>query len=226
MRKEVKIYDKEVQLTRTIKSKIPISGQKNILVTSALPYCNNMPHLGNLIGCVVSADTFARFSRQMGWNTIYICGTDEHGTTTEIKAYEEKTTPELICQKYYKLQKEVYDWFAIDCDNFGRTATPIQHKITQEIFLQLHKNGYISEGSIDQQYCNTCKMPLADRFVEGDCPKCKAPGARGDQCDKCGHLLNPVELVNPKCKVYLSYIIIIIRYAVVNQLYNLLNIYS
>ena len=72
----------------------------------------------------------------MGHNTIYVCGTDEHGTTTEVKAMEEKTTPELICQKYYKLHKEVYDWFAIDFDHFGRTATPKQWEITQEVFLK------------------------------------------------------------------------------------------
>lgn len=132
----MKIFTKEIPLVRTIKPKTPVPGQKNILVTSALPYCNNLPHLGTLIGCVVSADAFARFCRQMGWNTIYICGTDEHGTTTEVKAVEEHTTPELICQKYFKLQKEVYDWFAIDFDNFGRTATQLQWKITQDVFLK------------------------------------------------------------------------------------------
>lgn len=188
----------------------PIPGQRNILVTSALPYCNNLPHLGTLIGCVLSADAFARYCRLRGYNTMYICGTDEHGTTTEVKALEEKTTPELICQKYYKLHKEVYEWFAIDFDIFGRTATPTQWAITQEIFLKyavgrcnnrLHKNGYITEGSVDQQYCSKCQIALADRYIEGQCPWCKELGARGDQCDKCGKLVNPNDLINPKCKV-------------------------
>ena len=116
--------------------KTPVPEKRNVLITSALPYCNNLPHLGTLIGCVLSGDVFARYCRLRGYNTIYICGTDEHGTTTEVKAMEEKTTPELICQKYYKLHKEVYDWFAIDFDHFGRTATPLQGKITQDIFLK------------------------------------------------------------------------------------------
>ena len=197
----MKFFDKEVHLARTVQPKTPVAGQRNILVTSALPYCNNLPHLGTLIGCVLSADAYTRYCRLRGYNAIYICGTDEHGTTTEVKAMEEKTTPELICQKYYKLHKEVYDWFDIDFDNFGRTATPLQHKITQEIFLSLHKNGYITEKSIKQQYCQNCKIALADRYVEGTCPHCKSEGARGDQCDKCEKLLDPVELINPKCKL-------------------------
>lgn len=114
-----------------------------MLITSALPYCNNLPHLGTLIGCVLSADAFARYSRLRGYNTIYICGTDEHGTTTEVKAIEEHTTPEAICQKYYLLHKDVYDWFDIDFDHFGRTATPLQHTITQDVFQKLDSLPYM-----------------------------------------------------------------------------------
>eukprot|EP00826_Nyctotherus_ovalis_P063503 TRINITY_DN9315_c0_g1_i3.p1 TRINITY_DN9315_c0_g1~~TRINITY_DN9315_c0_g1_i3.p1 ORF type:complete len:532 (-),score=158.25 TRINITY_DN9315_c0_g1_i3:105-1700(-) len=114
---------------------------------------------------------------------------------------EEKVTPEQVCQKYYALHKAIYDWFAIDFDNFGRTATKAQTKITQDIFLQLHKNGYISEQVMKQQYCTNCKMALADRYITGTCPKCNSEGARGDQCDSCDHLLDPTELKNAKCKV-------------------------
>mmetsp|Transcript_5981 Transcript_5981/g.3391 ORF Transcript_5981/g.3391 Transcript_5981/m.3391 type:complete len:99 (-) Transcript_5981:267-563(-) len=96
---------------------------RNILVTSALPYVNNVPHLGNIIGCVLSADVYARYCRLKGYNTLYICGSDEYGTTTETKAIEEGITPEEICQKYYKIHKEVYDYFDIDFDIFGRTST-------------------------------------------------------------------------------------------------------
>eukprot|EP01022_Parablepharisma_sp_SALTPOND_P013028 TRINITY_DN170_c8_g1_i1.p1 TRINITY_DN170_c8_g1~~TRINITY_DN170_c8_g1_i1.p1 ORF type:complete len:511 (-),score=77.76 TRINITY_DN170_c8_g1_i1:3070-4602(-) len=114
---------------------------------------------------------------------------------------EEKTTPELICQKYYKLHKDVYDWFEIDFDHFGRTATKLQSQITQDIFLKLHKNGYISEHVMKQQYCETCQIALADRYVVGTCPHCKSEGAKGDQCDKCERLLDPSELISPKCKM-------------------------
>lgn len=105
---------------------LPIPGQKNILVSSALPYVNNVPHLGNIIGCVLSADVFARYCRLRGLNTLYICGTDEYGTATETKAMEEKLTPQQICDKYHKIHTEVYRWFNISFDYFGRTTTKHQ----------------------------------------------------------------------------------------------------
>jgi len=174
---------------------------KKILVTSALLYVNNVPHLGNIIGCVLSADVFARYSRSRGWNTRFVCGADEHGTTTEAKALEEGLSPQQICDKYYKIHKEIYDWFGISFDVFGRTHTDTHAKITQEIFLKLYENGFIAEDFLEGLYCESCKKSLADRFVEGSCPHCGFVGARGDQCDKCGNLLNAVELINPKCKI-------------------------
>ncbi|KAH0466763.1 hypothetical protein IEQ34_004001 [Dendrobium chrysotoxum] len=139
--------------------KLPIPGKRNILITSALPYVNNVPHLGNIIGCVLSADVFARYCRLRGYNTIYICGTDEYGTSTETKAMEENCTPKEICDKYHAIHKELY--------------------------------------------CDSCERFLADRLVEGTCPRsnCNYESARGDQCEKCGNLLNPTELQDPKCKV-------------------------
>jgi methionyl-tRNA synthetase len=108
--------------------------KKNILITSALPYVNNVPHLGNLIGCVLSADVYARFCRLMDYNTLYICGTDEYGTATETKAIEEKCTPKELCDKFHLIHKGVYEWFDIDFDHFGRTSTQYHTEITQEIF--------------------------------------------------------------------------------------------
>ena len=174
---------------------------KKILITSALPYVNNVPHLGNIIGCVLSADVFARYSRSREWTTRYVCGADEHGTTTEAKALEEGLTPQQVCDKYYKIHKEIYDWFGISFDIFGRTHTDTHAKITREIFLKLHQNSFIVEDFLEELYCDNCKKSLADRFVEGECPNCGFPGARGDQCDKCSNLLNAVDLKNPKCKV-------------------------
>lgn len=94
------------------------------MITSALPYVNNVPHLGNIIGCILSADVFARYCRLMGYNTIFVCGTDEYGTATETKAIEENMTPEQICAKYHEIHKKVYDWFDCDTELFGRTSTP------------------------------------------------------------------------------------------------------
>lgn len=179
---------------------LPRKGERNVLVTSALPYVNNYPHLGNIIGAVLSADVYARYLRQRKINVIYVCGTDEYGTATETKAQQEKLTPRQICDKYHKLHKEVYQWFDICFDVFGRTSTPQQTKIVQEIFWDVYKNGYIQEDTIVQLYCEAvCKRFLADRYVHGTCPTCCYDDARGDQCDSCGRMLNPAELLNPKC---------------------------
>lgn len=180
---------------------LPEEGKKNVLITSALPYVNNVPHLGNVIGSVLSADVFSRYSKARGNPTLFICGTDEYGTATETKAIEEGVTPQELCDKYNKLHKQVYDWFEIDFDHFGRTPTQQQTDIAQDIFTKLYKNGYLKEESTKQPYCTKHNGFLADRFVEGECPLCAYSDARGDQCDKCGHLLDPFDLINPKCKL-------------------------
>ncbi|KAF0894448.1 hypothetical protein E2562_039089 [Oryza meyeriana var. granulata] len=182
---------------------LPVEGRRNVLVTSALPYVNNVPHLGNIIGCVLSADAFARYCRLRGHNVLYVCGTDEYGTATETKAMEEGSSPREICDKYHAIHKEVYEWFGISFDIFGRTSTPQQTEVCQEIFLKLLENNWLSENTMQQLYCNSCQRFLADRLVEGYCPTegCNYDSARGDQCEKCGKLLNSTDLIDPKCKV-------------------------
>ncbi|KAJ2111417.1 methionine--tRNA ligase mes1, partial [Coemansia sp. RSA 921] len=183
------------------KKVLPIEGAKNILITSALPYVNNVPHLGNIIGSTLSADVFARYSRVRGNNTLFICGTDEYGTATETKALEEGVTCQQLCDKYHAMHKDVYDWFGLSFDHFGRTSTDKQTEIVQDIFTRMHKNGFVSEKTTQQLYCEQCSRFLADRYVEGTCPRCAYEDARGDQCDKCGHLLDAIELVDPRCKL-------------------------
>ena len=131
--KDVKIAESSAKLVRLNKGKkiLPEKGKRNILITSALPYVNNVPHLGNIIGCVLSADVYARFARLMGYNAIYVCGTDEYGTATETKAIEEKMTPQQICDKYHAIHKGIYEWFDVDTELFGRTSTPKQTEICQ-----------------------------------------------------------------------------------------------
>ena len=213
--KEVPISKEELQLTlkawnsplNKLKKKhqkekvLPIKGERNVLITSALPYVNNVPHLGNIVGCVLSADVFARFCRLRGYNTLYVCGTDEYGTSTETKAIEEGLTPQQICDKYNALHTEIYEWFGIGFDKFGRTTTEKQTKIAQDIFWDLHKAGNLMEDSMDQLFCQKCDRFLADRFVEGQCPFCNFEDARGDQCDGCGKLINAIELKQPRCKL-------------------------
>ncbi|KAH8729521.1 tRNA synthetases class I (M)-domain-containing protein [Ilyonectria robusta] len=202
---------------------LPEEGKRNVLITSALPYVNNVPHLGNIIGSVLSADVFARFCKARGHNTLYVCGSDEYGTATETKALEEGLEPAALCAKYHVLHKEIYDWFRIDFDIFGRTPSGHQTKIVQQIFTDLWKNDYIEERETVQPFCPTPGHSkfLADRFVEGQCSICGDNGARGDQCDACGSLLDAFEpeqepntgdedhveakatgwLINPRCKL-------------------------
>lgn len=168
------------------------------LITAALPYVNNIPHLGNIIQSL-SGDVFARFCRNRGYETLYICGTDEYGTATETKALEEHKTPRELCDFYYAEHQKIYDWFHINFDKFGRTSNEQCTEITQELFNDLDKAGLIKEHVNKQLYCPHCKMFLADRYVDGTCPKCGSDSARGDQCDSCGSLLDPVELLKPRC---------------------------
>jgi len=174
---------------------------KKKLITSALPYVNNVPHLGNIIGCVLSADVYARFCRLRGYDTLYVCGTDEYGTATENRAREEGLTPRQICDKYFQIHKGVYEKFQISFDVFGRTCTPEQTETAQGIFLDLEKNGYISEQTSRRTYCPRDRMFLADRYVEGTCPHCGSDQAKGDQCEACGSLLEPEKLQNARCAI-------------------------
>ncbi|CAN0910245.1 Probable methionine--tRNA ligase [Linum grandiflorum] len=193
----------KLSLNDPVPKKLPIPGERNVLITSALPYCNNVPHLGNIIGCVLSADVFARYCRLRGYNTLYICGTDEYGTATETKAMAEKLAPKEICDKYHGIHGEVYKWFDIEFDLFGRTSTPQQTEVCHHIFNKLLDNNWLAEETTEQPYCGTCEKFLADRLVEGTCPTegCTNTAANGDECELCGKFLNPTELKDPKCKV-------------------------
>ena len=181
--------------TKTI---LPITGKRNILITSALPYVNNVPHLGNIIGCVLSADVYARFCRKRDYQTLYVCGTDEYGTSTEMKALKENLTPREVCDKYHAIHKKIYEWFDISFDVFGRTSTDVHTEITQDIFHKCNINGMIKEKKVDQLYCEVCEKYLSGRFVYGTCPKCSSTG-KGNQCDSCGSIYEITELKEPKC---------------------------
>ena len=172
---------------------------KKRLITSALPYVNNIPHLGNIIGCVLSADVFYKYSTIAGYDAIHIGGTDEHGTTTETRAKQEGISPRALCDKYHAIHKDIYDWFDIEFTRFGRTSSPLHGKIVQELFLSLYQKGYIAQETLTQPFCSRCDTFLADRFIEGTCPYCGAEDARGDQCDRCGKLLDPSQLITPVC---------------------------
>lgn len=171
------------------------------LITSALPYINGVKHLGNIIGSLLPADVYARFLKQQGAEVLFICGTDEHGTPAEIAAQEEGLDIQTYCEKMYFKQKEIYNGFNIQFDYFGRSSSETNKKLTKKIFLQLENNGFITEKNIEQVYSIDDKRFLPDRYVNGTCPHCKYEKARGDQCDQCGRLLDPTDLLNPQSSI-------------------------
>ncbi len=171
------------------------------LITSALPYTNNVPHIGNIVGSHYPADVFARYCRLAGHDTVFIGGTDEHGTATEITAQKYGVTPKELCDFFYDIHKDIYDWFQISYDNFSRTSKEIHYETTTEFLGQVYDNGFIIPQDISLPFCKSCDRQLADRFIEGECPYCKYEKARGDQCEHCGKVLDPEKLVHPYCTV-------------------------
>lgn len=146
---------------------------------------------------MLPADVYARFMRQEGHDVLFVCGTDEHGTPAELAAQEAGMPVEAYCQQLYELQKRIYEGFQLSFDFFGRTSSPSNHRLTTSIFEDLFENGFIEEQYINQYYSSADGRFLPDRYVEGTCPHCGYEKARGDQCDGCGTLLNPEELIHP-----------------------------
>ena len=171
------------------------------LVTAALPYANGVIHLGHLAGAYLPADIYARYQRARKRDVLFICGSDEHGVPITVTAEKEKTTPQTLVDRYHALNVSAFEKFGMSFDNYSRTSLPLHHKTAQEFFVELHKRGILREKQEQQLYCETDKMFLADRYVEGTCPNCKFTQARGDQCENCGTWLNQVDLIEPKCKI-------------------------
>lgn len=175
--------------------------KEKYLVTSGLPYANGDLHLGHIAGAYLPADIFVRYLKLKGKDVIYICGTDEHGTPVSIKAEKEGVSPRKIAEKYHNIIKKSFQGLHIEFDNFSGTARYPHYELSQEFFLNLLKNGYITEHTDEHLYCPHCNRFLPDRYVQGICPYCEAKGARGDQCDACGKLIDVTKLVNPICTI-------------------------
>jgi len=168
-----------------------------ILITSALPYINGIKHLGNLAGSMLPADVYARFKRAQGHETLYICATDEHGTPAELAAAAAGQDVATYCAEQHILQHDVGRAFGLSWDHFGRSSSPQNHRLTQHFCQALEDNGLIEERVDQMVYSVDDKRFLPDRYVEGTCPHCGFEKARGDQCDNCGNLLDPTDLIDP-----------------------------
>ncbi len=170
-------------------------------MNSALPYASGPLHLGHIAGSYLGADIFVRFNRLLGNEVLFICGSDEYGTPITIKADKEKVDPSVIAERYHKEHEATFKGLDIEFDIFSRTTYPEHARIAGEIFLDLYNKGFLKEDTMDSAYCNTCARYLPDRYVEGTCPNCGFEKARGDQCDICGKILDPKDLVRPVCAI-------------------------
>ncbi|WP_030856855.1 methionine--tRNA ligase [Streptomyces sp. NRRL S-37] len=171
------------------------------LITSALPYINGIKHLGNMVGSMLPADVHSRYLRQRGHEVLYICATDEHGTPAELAAKEQGIPVDKFCTQAHEAQKAVYDGFSLAFDYFGRSSSPQNHEITQEIARELKANGFIEERSIRQVYSNADARFLPDRYIIGTCPHCGYDKARGDQCENCTRVLDPTDLIDARSAI-------------------------
>lgn len=171
------------------------------LITSALPYVNGLPHLGHLIGCLLPSDVYARYLRQKGQDVLYVCGTDEHGTPSEVGAAKEEMDVDSYCKKYHDLHVQMYKGFNLSFDYFGRTSSEQNKEMTYRIFHALDKNGLIEERTTNQVYSPDDDRYLPDSYVMGTCPHCGYDKAKGDQCENCTKVLDPVDLINPRSAI-------------------------
>ncbi|MEL6753575.1 MAG: methionine--tRNA ligase, partial [Pseudomonadota bacterium] len=176
-------------------------GARRILITSALPYINGVKHLGNLAGSMLPADTYARVMRLLGHDVVYICATDEHGTPAELAAQKADVSVREYCDEQHEIQRTAGEAFALSYDYFGRSSAPSNHALTQHFAHALEAEGLIEERTSTQIYDVDAGRFLPDRYVEGTCPHCGFEKARGDQCDNCGRLLDPMDLKDPYSSV-------------------------
>lgn len=171
------------------------------LITSALPYINGVKHLGNLVGSMLPADVHARFLRAQGEEVLYVCATDEHGTPAELAAAAAGLDVADYCREQHDVQARVCDRFGLSFDVFGRSSSAQNRELTQQFGRRLEEQGLIEERVTRQMFSPADGRFLPDRYIVGTCPHCGFDGARGDQCENCGRLLDPTELISPRSAI-------------------------
>jgi methionyl-tRNA synthetase len=175
-----------------------MSETKRYLVTAALPYANGPLHIGHLAGAYLSADIYVRHLRLLGKDVAFVCGSDEHGAAITIRAKKEGTTPQAIIDKNHEIIKDSFQKLGVSFDMYHRTSSKLHHETASEMFMDLYKKGVFEEVTNEQYYDEEFNQFLADRYITGTCPVCENPEAYGDQCEKCGSTLSPLELKEPK----------------------------
>ena len=175
--------------------------KKRFTITAALPYANGPIHIGHLAGAYVPADIYSRYLKLNGYDVVFICGSDEHGAAIPIRAKKEGVSPQEIIDKYHFMIKDSFLEFGISFDNYSRTSSKIHHETASEFFKELNQKNIFIEKESEQLYDAKENQFLADRFVEGECPKCGYKEAYGDQCESCGSSLNATDLINPISKL-------------------------
>ena len=175
-----------------------MSTNKKIMVTAALPYANGPIHIGHLAGCYLPSDIYVRYLRMRGRDVKFVCGSDEHGVPITIKAQKEGITPQDVVDRYNAMMKGAFEEFGISFDHYSRTSSPQHHKNAQEFFKTLMDKGALVAKETQQYFDPEAGQFLADRYITGECPKCHAADAYGDQCESCGTSLNATDLIQPK----------------------------
>ena len=170
---------------------------KRTTVTAALPYANGGVHIGHLAGVYVPADVYVRYLRLKKKDVIFIGGSDEHGVPITIRARKEGITPQDVCDRYHKIIKESFKEFGISFDVYSRTTSKVHSRLASDFFRKLYDDGKLIEKESEQYYDPEAKQFLADRYIMGTCPHCGNENAYGDQCEKCGSDLSPMELIHP-----------------------------
>jgi methionyl-tRNA synthetase len=171
------------------------------LITSALPYINGVKHLGNLAGSMLPADVYARYLRASGNEVLFVCATDEHGTPAELAAADAGMEVAAFCQEQHAVQAKLGERFHLSFDVFGRSSSLQNRALTQHFGRVLSERGYIDERTTLQMYSVADGRFLPDRYIVGTCPHCGYPRARGDQCENCGRLLEPTQLIEPRSAI-------------------------
>ncbi len=174
---------------------------ERIFIGVAWPYANGSLHLGQIAGAYLPADIFARYHRTRGNEVLMVSGSDQHGTPTTIKAEQTGKTPAEIAQFYQREFLDCWQKFGISFDLFTTTGTRNHAGVAQDIFLKLLEKGYLYKDTVSQAYCSSCQRFLPDRYIEGTCPNCSSPNARGDQCEACGKLLDAPDLIEARCRL-------------------------